>query len=109
MIYLASPYSHPEDHIREQNFRHIAMIAARMVANGEVVISPIVYGHTLLDFHSMPSDWEFWKNFCCSILYKCDKLVVCMMDGWEDSRGVAEEISIAKDHGIPVEYIKPTL
>lgn len=107
IIYLASPYSNPDPEIREENFRKITKIAAEMAAAGEVVISPITYGHTLVQFHQMPTDWEFWQKFCFELLIKCDKMIVCKMDGWDKSRGVDAEIVIARDHGIPIEYYTP--
>lgn len=105
LIYLASPYSHPDDEIREDNYVVVSNIAADMVADGQVVFSPISYGHNLITFKEMPSNWEFWFNFCVTFLLKCDKLVVCKMPGWENSVGVKEEIEIAINHGIDVEYI----
>jgi hypothetical protein len=30
-----------------------------------------------------------------------------MLDGWKDSKGVTEEIKIAKEWGIPVRYLDP--
>lgn len=106
VIYLASPYSHPDAAVREENFRKVSKFAAKMNAEGLVTFSPITYGHTLVQFRQMPTDWEFWQNFCFKLLIKCDKLTVLMIDGWEKSRGVAEELSIARDHGIPIEYIE---
>lgn len=106
LIYLASPYSHPDDEVREDNYIVVSNIAADMVSNGHVVFSPISYGHNLLEFKNMPSNWEFWFNFCVTFLLKCDKLVVCKMPGWENSIGVTEEIEIARNCGIEVEYIE---
>ena len=106
LIYLASPYSHPDDEVREDNYIVVSNIAAEMVSNGNVVFSPISYGHNLLEFKDMPSNWEFWFNFCVTFLLKCDKLVVCKMPGWENSIGVTEEIEIARNCGIEVEYIE---
>ena len=106
LIYIASPYSHDDPKIVVDNFWRVSNYCAAAVSNGEVVMSPITYGHTLLEFKDMPSSWEFWTEFCLSILVKCDKLRVLKMDGWEDSKGVEAEISFAKDHGIPVEYVE---
>ncbi len=107
LVYLASPYSHPDDNVREMNYKIISKIASEMVSEGKVVMSPISYGHNLLNYTDMPSDWDFWYNFCVTFLLRCDRLVVCMMPGWDKSRGVAEEIEIAIANNIPVEYIKP--
>jgi len=109
LIYLASPYSAGD---REANFNLVSALAAELVSQGYNVISPITYGHTLLQFKDMPEDWGFWMNFCSKLLYKCDKMIVYQMPGWETSRGIQEEISIANDHNIPIEYIEyvePTL
>jgi len=35
----------------------------------------------LLTFEEMSSSWEFWTNFCLSILVKCDRIRVVKMDG----------------------------
>jgi hypothetical protein len=69
-----------------------------------VVISPITYGHTLLEYHEMPSNWDFWKKFCLSFLERCDEMIVYQMPGWENSRGVKEEIEFAKSKGIKITY-----
>ena len=106
LIYVASPYNHPDPEIVKSNFEFISKKVAERVSNGEVVFSPITYGHILLGFHEMPSSWEFWNNFCITFLLKSNKLVVYKMPGWEVSKGVQEEISVARDHNIPIEYIE---
>jgi hypothetical protein len=108
LVYLASPYSHPDDAMRKLNFVKVSMLAAKLASEGHVVLSPITYGHTLVDFHEMPTDWPFWENFCITILSKCDKLLVYKMEGWDKSKGVAAEIEYAMENNIPVEYIEYT-
>lgn len=105
LIYIASPYNHDVDAVRISNYKHVSQYVARLVANGHVALSPITYGHTLLDFHVMPYDWEFWSNFCISFLHKSDELHVYKMPGWDVSRGVTEEIQLAKELNIPIIYI----
>lgn len=107
LIYLASPYSHPLEKVREMNYEIVSEIAAKMVAEGNVVLSPISYGHNLLNFCEMPSDWDFWYNFCVTFLLKCDELIVVKIAGWDVSRGVLEEIEIAKNHNIKISFIEP--
>ena len=107
LVYLASPYTHSNKEVEEDNFRKISKVSAELTAEGLITISPITYGHTLLQFTLMPGDWEFWTSFCLSILDKCDKIVVVKMDGWDKSSGIAGELKYAEEHGIPVEYIDP--
>lgn len=70
-----------------------------------MVISPIVYGHNLLQFHDMPSDWNFWKNFCQTFLLKSDEMIVYMLPDWDKSTGVLAEIELAKELEIKVTYL----
>lgn len=106
LIYIGSPYSHPDPEVVEGNYKKVSRLAAKLCSEGNVAFSPITYGHTLLGFHEMPGDWEFWKSFCLSFLEKSDELLVYKMDGWENSRGLAAEIEFAESRGIKVTYLE---
>jgi hypothetical protein len=107
VIYIASPYNHPEDSVRIENYEKVARLSAKMVAEGGVVISPISYGHNLLNFYeNFPYDWQFWENFCLSLLSKCDELLVYQIEGWDKSRGVLSEIEFATKNNIPITYLE---
>jgi len=105
IIYIASPYSHSDQNVQNERYNTICKLVSKLVAEGNVAFSPIVYGHTLLQYHDMPGDWQFWKNFCESFLYKCDEMIVYKMDGWEKSSGVQGEIKLATELGIKITYI----
>lgn len=105
IIYFASPYSHKDPKVVEDRVQKTSDMVAKLVSEGNVVISPIVYGHNLLQFHNMPSDWEFWKNFCQTFLHKSDEMIVYMLPGWDQSTGVLAEIDLAKELGINVTFI----
>jgi hypothetical protein len=107
IIYFASPYSDKNQDVVNQRVELTTKTVAKLVAEGNVVISPIVYGHTLLKYHDMPSDWEFWKNFCQSFLLKCEEMIVFKIDGWDKSSGVNGEIEIAQKMGIKITYLEP--
>jgi hypothetical protein len=104
IIYIGSPYSHTDPKKVQRNFELVSKLAAEICSQGDVAFSPITYGHTLLGFKKMPSDWGFWKNFCLSFLKKSDKLLVYMMEGWENSSGLGEELVYARELGIEIEY-----
>jgi len=107
LIYLASPYGHRDPAVMQDRYEQVCQAAADMVAEGQMAISPIAYGHTLLGYREMPGDWTFWESFCISLLAKCDRMIVLQMDGWQESRGVQAEIRYAEANGIPVDYIEP--
>ena len=106
MIYLASPYSHPEVVVRQQRFHEACRAVATLLASGLTVFSPIVHGHPLVD-HGLPTDWPFWERFDRDHLVRCDEVVVLMLDGWRESVVVAAEIRIAGELGKPVRYLAP--
>lgn len=104
LIYLAIPYSHPSKDVREYRVHLVSDIAGRLMNMGMVVFSPISHGHVIAEVHNLPTNWEYWEKSCRTFVSKCDRLVVVMVDGWLESRGVRAEIEIAKELGIPIQY-----
>jgi hypothetical protein len=106
IIYIGSPYSHPDKDIRIKRFELVSKFAAELVSQGHIAISPITYGHVLLDYKNMPTDFEFWNNFCIGLLKKSDYLYVLKIDGCNESIGLKEEIKFAKENNIKIKYIE---
>lgn len=107
IIYIASPYSNPDKVIRENNFKLVSILASDLCSKGYVAFSPITYGHVLVDYKEMPTDWDFWENFCLSFLKVSSELWVFEMEGWDRSKGVSREIKYAIENNIKIKYIKP--
>jgi nucleoside 2-deoxyribosyltransferase len=108
IIYLASPYSHPDPAVREQRFHAACRAAVALLHAGRVVFSPIAHSHPLAQ-HGLPGNWQFWERYDRAFLERCDEVVVLMLDGWEESFGVQAEIRIAQELGKPVRYLAPEL
>jgi len=106
LIYLASPYSHPDKQVREQRFQAACQQAATMMKAGELVFSPIAHTHPIAAF-GLPGDWAFWQRYDRMMLSRCDELAVLPLDGWQKSIGVQAEIAIAKTLKLPVRFIMP--
>jgi len=104
MIYLASPYSDPDPTVREQRFEAACAMAAAMLRVGQAVFSPIVHSHPLVAY-GLPTDWAFWQRVDVEHLRRCDGVAVLMLDGWDRSSGVREEVCLALELGKPVRYI----
>ncbi len=104
MIYLASPYSHPDSAIRQQRFEAACRAAAALVQAGKTVFSPVVCSHCLCHF-DLPSDWRFWQRHDRCHLEACTEVAVLMIDGWRESDGVKAEIAIARELGKPVTFL----
>jgi len=104
MIYLASPYSHPDAAVRQRRYEAACRAAAELIRRGHVVFSPIAHGHAIAQ-HGLPMDWGFGERQDRRLLAACDELWVLKLDGWEHSRGVQAEIAIARAAGKPVRFV----
>jgi nucleoside 2-deoxyribosyltransferase len=108
ITYLASPYSHPDQAVREERYRAACRVAAALLLAGQPVFSPIAHSHPLVAY-GLPADWSFWQRYDRELLARCDEVVVLMLAGWRESVGVREEIRIARELGKPVRYLVPEL
>ena len=106
VVYLASPYSHPDPRVRQARFQAACRAAAALLSAGEIVFSPIAHSHPIAA-HGLPTDWEFWECADGELLRRCDELLVLMLPGWQESRGVQAEIAMARELGMPVRYLAP--
>ena len=107
LIYLATPYSHPDWEVKKQRYKEACVMAAKLMENGNLVFCPIAHSHPI-ETYGMPElksgDWWLRQDF--AILEHCDELVIYMMPGWDVSYGVNKEIEFARNKGIPIVYIK---
>lgn len=103
--YLASPYTAPDAETREYRFKAACKSAARFMQQGLVVFSPIAHSHPIEIEGGWQESGEFWKRQDEPYLMACDRLIVLCLPGWMTSRGVAHEIKVAKERGIPIEYV----
>jgi hypothetical protein len=104
MIYLASPYSHPDPQVREKRFEAACRAAAELLRQGQSVFAPICHSHPICEY-GLPLDWQFWQPHDRRFLETCDEIVVLMLAGWEESVGVQAEIAIARELGKPVRLL----
>lgn len=107
MIYLASPYSHPDPAIRQARHDAVARFAGAMIKRGMVVYSPIAHTHAIAQVCDLPGTWEFWKRQDEAMLDLASGLVVLCLDGWQESVGVQAEIAYANCRGIEVHLCEP--
>ena len=103
MIYVASPYSHPDRTVREARFDAACQAAADLIRAGQTVFAPVVMGHPLVRY-GLPGDWAFWQPLATEYLRRCDEVVVLQFDGWRKSEGVQAEMALAAAMGKRVDY-----
>jgi hypothetical protein len=109
LVYLASPYSHPDPAVREERFQAACRAAAHLMQSGLHVFSPIAHSHPIALAGSLPTGWEYWEAYDEAVLSACRALAVLELDGWESSRGVQGEVKIAQRLKLPAYYTSPHL
>lgn len=106
MIYLASPYSHPDPAVREHRFQQACRAAAALLRAGILTFSPVAHSVPIANC-GLPTTWDFWRQVDVEYLRHCDALVLLRLPGWERSVGVRAEIALARQWGMPVIELDP--
>jgi len=104
MIYLASPYSHPDPAVVERRFEAACQAAAALIRQGKTVFSPVAHSHAICRY-GLPGDWRFWQRHDRKYLEACNEVVVLMLDGWQESVGVQAELVVARELDKPVSFL----
>jgi Domain of unknown function (DUF1937) len=106
MIYLASPYSHPDPKVREARYNAALLCAANCIKNGQPVFSPISYGHPLNQIEpDLGTSAAAWREFNTEMLRHASQVIVLALEGWDQSVGVKAEIELARTLNIPIFFI----
>lgn len=105
--YLATPYSKYPKGIGAA-FLEACKQAAVLVRGGVRVYSPIAHTHSIAQVGGIdPYDHDIWLPADRPFMDTARGLIVCKMDGWEDSYGIAEEIKIFEQADKPILFMEP--
>jgi hypothetical protein len=107
LIYLAAPYGDSNPAVTQTRMDAVTYELADLASKGLVAFSPLLMHFCFDRGVELPSDYRFWQNYCLTILEKSDQLIVLQLPGWLESLGVRDEISFARDKGIPIFYHDP--
>src|SRR5882762_760617 len=106
LIYLASPYSHPDESVRESRFIAVCKATGEMMSHGLMILSPIAHTHPVAMHSALPLHFEFYAAYDELLISRCDELHVLMLDGWKESVGVTAELALAEKLNRPVRFIQ---
>lgn len=106
-IYLASPHSHTSAGVRQDRYVCALNCLSWLLENGFWAFSPIVHCHNLpLNQDESKIKWDFWKEFDTETITRCDEVWILLMNGTLESKGVKEEVMIARLQGKKVMVIQ---
>jgi len=106
-LYLASPYSRYEGGT-ENAFREAAEATALLVKAGYRCFSPIVHSHIVAHAGNFdPLDCAMWLEQDEPFMEAAAGIVVLMLEGWQESHGVAHELERFANMGKPIVLMRP--
>lgn len=96
LVYLASPYSHPDVEVRIERFEAACRAAAHLMREGYHVFSPIAHSHSIALLGDLdPLAGAAWQAQDAPLLAACDEVWVLTLPGWYESKGVRHEMEHA--------------
>lgn len=105
LVYLASPYSHPNPDVQEYRYKRTMEFVAANLKTKFLIYSPIVYCHPITVAHSLPGNAPAWRDHNRFMLEKCDQLWILCLKDWTDSQGIKQEIKWATALSLPIVHV----
>lgn len=102
MIYVASPYTHPDPAVRHERAVMAEDYRAKAFAAGLPVFSPIAA--TLNAIAPGPVEYEHYAHINDALIAVADEMHVLCMIGGKESRGVIHELEVAATHGVRIRF-----
>ncbi len=107
LIYLASPYSHKDEHVRMIRALLVTAVGSMLIEEGIHVYGPITESYSYANINpKIDGKWEFWEEHDLLMIDKCDEVWVLQLKGWRESVGVNAEINYAKLHKKPLRFLE---
>lgn len=104
-VYLASPYTHPDKHVRDARYRLACEAAAYLIRHSILVYSPIAHTHPICEVGRLPPGFDFWSELDLTFIRDwATHVVVLTLEGWEKSLGIKHECLEAQKYNIPILY-----
>lgn len=94
--YLASPYSSPNESIREERFKKTENATGWLLERKIWTYSPIVHNHQLAKEHSLPTDAKHWEEYNKAMIESARGVILLFIDGWKESKGVEREVDFCE-------------
>ena len=108
LVYLASPYSHPNKAVEHKRYKQVTKAGAIIKRDipDVTLFLPITQSyHMVKEIPSLGGEFDKWKDDDLFMVNKSDELWVLLIDGWDKSIGVKAEIEYATKKKKKIRYI----
>jgi len=106
-VYLAAPYTHPSQKVREERLNATYDATYYLVTKGFTVINPLAITAPVAERYCSDVTWQTWSGYSIDLLSRCDGIVVLPLSGWAASVGVYEELNYAVENSMPIGFVDP--
>lgn len=103
MVYVAAPYWHEDETVRNYRRRKAIEYSEMLFRKGVPFYSPLMYSER---FAKNKAKEGYWIQHGLRMVDICDEMRVLCLEGWEDSGGVKGEMARAEALGVPVKMIE---
>lgn len=103
--YVCTPYTKYPAGI-DKAFDHACIVSAKLIRLGFKVFCPIAHTHPIAQYGFDPKDGALWLEQDKPVFDRAEGVVVAMMDGWETSAGIQQEIEWAREQGKTIIYLE---
>lgn len=107
MIYLASPYSHPDKEVVLQRVTSVCLAAGHFMRQGRNIISPIAHCHAIAMKCELPTDYKYWRAYNHALIDICQEYWILLLTGWQESEGITGETEYADSIQRMIRYVDP--
>lgn len=107
MIYVASPYTHPEKSVMKKRYKEVMKFTAHLLKRGLHAYSPIVHCHSMAVKFNLPRDASFWESYNFHMISLAESMAVLCAEGWEESVGIKGELKEAAKLNMSVGFHNP--
>ena len=105
-VFVISPYTDDDLEVIAHRVKEAERYVASLVRQGVVVYSTIAAMDHIVKTYQLPSDYPFWQKHCEQMISCSSKVHILMLDGYDESTGVADELQIAVSMGKPITTIQ---
>ena len=105
--YIASPYTHADAAVRQERFEAVCKYAANLMRAGQPVFSPIAHSHPIEQHFPEKQGFDFWMAQDLPVLRHATHVIVYKLPGWDQSKGIAKELAVARELNMQIVYVEP--
>lgn len=105
VVFVAAPYFDLDKKIIEQRVHLVSRYCTHLLSKKICVLSPIVFGSTILEHFVLPNDFSYWDNISYQYIDLSTEVHILMLNGWSHSRGIKNEMIYAKQNNKNIVYI----